>query len=183
MLFYYQINATATAHEAMLKDKPNDREVDELLELFELTQAPLLRAVEARVHWHTGQLPRWVRGLLILGALGMGLGCFLVRNVSRSCFTVRPPARSHPPGGSPPAPDALQSFQINDSIACPVAGAALDPRRLHVRACLGGSAARLLLMPGRIAIGAFCGGFLCLRVRAPLWRQPIISHARLRRCF
>jgi hypothetical protein len=71
------------------QDKPHDREVEELLEIFEQTEAPLLRAVEARVKWTSDELPHSVRALLILGAVTMGLACTGVRYYGAKCFTVR----------------------------------------------------------------------------------------------
>jgi hypothetical protein len=71
------------------QDKPNDREVEELLELFEHTEAPLLRAVDERVHWHAETLPRWVRAMLLLGGVTMTISCTVVRYYGSRCFTVR----------------------------------------------------------------------------------------------
>jgi hypothetical protein len=71
------------------QDKPNDREVEELLEIFERTEGPLLRAVKERVKWTSDELPRSVRALLILGAVTMCLACTGVRYFGAKCFTVR----------------------------------------------------------------------------------------------
>jgi hypothetical protein len=72
-----------------VQDKPNDREVEELLELFEQKEGPLLRAVDERVKWQSDTLPRWVRCMLVLGAVTMGLAVTGVRYYGSKCFTVR----------------------------------------------------------------------------------------------
>jgi hypothetical protein len=79
----------AKIHEDELKDKPTDREVEELEELFERTQAPLLRAVDERAHWHSDHLPRWMRFVIVVGTVTMGLANAGVRYNSARCFTVR----------------------------------------------------------------------------------------------
>ena len=79
----------AKTHEDELKDKPTDREVEELEELFERTQAPLLRAVDERAHWHADHLPRWVRFVIVSGTVTVGLANAGVRYNSARCFTVR----------------------------------------------------------------------------------------------
>ena len=63
--------------------------MEELLEIFEQTEGPAIRALEAHVHWQTGSLPTWMRGVLIIGTACMGLACTAVRYYSKKCFTVR----------------------------------------------------------------------------------------------
>ena len=77
------------------QDKPNDREVEELLELFEQTEAPLLRIVQERVHWHGDALPRWMRAVIITGSITMCIACTAVRYYGSKCFTVRCVCQHH----------------------------------------------------------------------------------------
>ena len=73
----------------LVQDKPNDREVEELLEIFEKTEAPILRALEERIHWQTGTPTRAMRFMLIAGTVAMCVACTGIRYYSSKCFVVR----------------------------------------------------------------------------------------------
>ncbi len=71
------------------QDKPNDREVEELLEVFEQREAPLLRALEERVHWRTGSLPAPMRAAVGAGVAAMCAANAMARYFGSQCFAVR----------------------------------------------------------------------------------------------
>jgi hypothetical protein len=142
VFFYSQINKVAAEHESELRDKPNDREVEELEELFERTEAPIIRAVEERVDWRGDQLPLAQRVAIVVGVATMGVACTLVRYASKSCFT---------------------RFQINDSVSCPRPGDEMNPRKLHTRNCLHGDGLLLVKLLGWVVLGLFAIGFTCYR--------------------
>lgn len=142
VFFYSHINQVAEEHEDFLRDKPNDREVEELEELFERTEAPILRAVDERVHWQGDQLPLTQRVAIAVGVATMGVACMLVRYASKSCFT---------------------RFQINDSVACPHPGDDANPRLLRTRNCLHGDGLLLVKLLGWVVLCLFAVGFSCYR--------------------
>ena len=142
VFFYSHINQVAAEHEDYLRDKPNDREVEELEELFERTEWPILQAVEERIDWQGQQLPASVRVVIAIGVATMGIACTLIRYASKSCFT---------------------RFQINDSVTCPKAADAANPRLLRTRNCLHGNGLLLVKHLGWIVLGLFAVGFACYR--------------------
>ena len=142
VFFYSHINQVAAEHEEYLRDKPNDREVEELEEVFERTEWPILQAVEERIDWQGHQLPGSMRAVITIGVATMGIACTLIRYASKSCFT---------------------RFQINDSVTCPSAADAANPRLLRTRNCLHGDGLLLVKHLGWIVLGLFAVGFACYR--------------------
>lgn len=167
---------TAACH-CGAQDKPSDREVEELLEVFEQKEAPLLRALAARVHWRTGALPAPVRAAVAAGAAAMCAANALARYYGSKCFAVRRKDRGHAccllcvsracacACACATSSATSQSFQINDSVACPSPEALANPRLLRPRVCLHGDAGRLVNTPGWVALGLFLISCACYRVR------------------
>lgn len=162
-----------------VQDKPNDREVEELLEIFEKTEAPILRAVEERIHWQTGTPTRAMRIMLIAGVVAMCIACTGVRYYGSKCFLVRRFSGRMSLSRALTLPYARleQPFQINDAVACQNPDVPRHPRHLQARKCLDGHAERLVRMEGWGALLLFFFGFICYRVRS-VWR--LLEHSCLR---
>ena len=143
IVFNFSVSRTAAQHEAYLLDKPNDREVEELDEMFDRTEAPLLRALETRVSWHGTELPAWATASLILGAASMCLACLGLHFAPASC---------------------LADLQIHDSITCPSAEMLANPRRLRLRNCFHSDINLLILPYGWVVLGLFVLGFASKKV-------------------
>lgn len=63
--------------------------MEELLEIFEKTEAPVLKALDERIHWQTGTPSRSLRFMLIAGTVALCLACTVVRYSGSMCFMVR----------------------------------------------------------------------------------------------
>ena len=64
--------------------------MEELLEIFEKTEAPILKALDERIHWQTGTPTRAMRFMLVAGGVAMNVACTGVRYYGSKCFVVRP---------------------------------------------------------------------------------------------
>lgn len=63
--------------------------MEELLEIFEKTKAPILRALDERIHWQTGTPSRVMRFMIIAGVTSMCIASTGVRYYGSKCFMVR----------------------------------------------------------------------------------------------
>ena len=140
LAFNFYVSSTADENEAFLKDKPSDREVEELEELFERTEAPQLRALEVATQWQGDQLPPSVRASIVASTFAMLLACSVLRFGGASC---------------------LASLQLNDALSCPSPAEAANPRRLHVRTCYHSDVRRIVFTGGWVVVGFFMLGYIC----------------------
>jgi len=59
------------------------------LEIFEKTKAPILRALDERIHWQTGTPSRVMRSMIVAGVSTMCIASTGVRYYGSKCFVVR----------------------------------------------------------------------------------------------
>ena len=60
-----------------------------MLEIFEKTKAPILRALDERIHWQTGTPSRVMRFMIVAGVSTMCIASTGVRYYGSKCFVVR----------------------------------------------------------------------------------------------
>ena len=153
LAFNFWLSHIAEENEEYLMDKPNDREVEELNEIFEATVAPLERDLDKATHWHDGTLPLAVRVAIIVGMISLTLSCTFTRFASRLCFA---------------------DLQINDSLRCPSASDASNPRRLQLRSCYHSSVQYLIFRLGWAVLALGALGFVCMKC-FDFWKNKVYA--------
>lgn len=157
LTFNFSVARYAHEHEADLMSMRNDREVEELEEIFEATEAPLLRDHDTEMNWHEGSIGLRHKIILVIGSVSFLAACTLLRFASSSCFAT---------------------IQLNDSIRCPATLESMNPRLPPFGKCFHANV-DLLIFPSGWAVFCLIGiGLVCFKVIGR-WSNSLLDQKRI----